>query len=35
MYLTIEARYHKFGNFQDEITNEGLSYGLGLSFDYL
>jgi len=35
MYLTIEARYHSFGNFQDEITNEGLSYGLGLSFDYL
>ena len=34
-YLNIENRYQSYGNFQDEISIIGFSFGLGLSFDFL
>ncbi len=35
MYLNLTARFQSYGNFADEITISGMSFGLGFSFEYL
>jgi hypothetical protein len=35
MYLNLEARFQSYENFQDDISISGLSFGIGLSFEYL
>jgi len=34
-FLNFESRYQNYGNFQDDITISGVSFGLGLSFEFL
>lgn len=35
LFLNIEARYHIYQNFQDQIKISGTSLGLGFTFEYL
>jgi len=35
MYLNLEARVQNYENFQDDISINGLSFGVGFSFEYL
>lgn len=35
LYLDLVARYQYFGNFKDDITITGVSFGLGFTFEYL
>ncbi len=35
IFINLEGRYQKYENFQDDISISGVSFGVGLSFEYL
>ena len=34
-FLNLEARYQNYDDFNDPVTIDGISYGLGFSFEFL